>query len=137
MRHFLKPLLTKSRKFTTSPLAADMGYTIDNHISISAAMSKGPWYYGLCGQLNISTGEKGRSYDKIINWDNDLDGISDAGGYYSGSFGVDLGYYFLENLCLGGGVGYVLTSYTEIFTIIQGFFPKADGIMLAKMTEEE
>lgn len=95
----------KSQIYNIS-FSADMGYTIDNHISISAAMSKGPWYYGLCGQLNISTGEKGRSYDKIINWDNDLDGISDAGGYYSGSFGVDLGYYFLENLCLGGGVGY-------------------------------
>ncbi|WP_302306444.1 hypothetical protein [Bacteroides finegoldii] len=87
-------------------ISADIGYTVNNYLSINAAVSKGLWYYGFSGQINVSTGEKGKSYDKIINWDNDLDGVSDAGDYYLGAFGFDLGYYFLENLCFGGGLGY-------------------------------
>lgn len=94
---------TKSNSFLVS---ADIGYTVNNFISINAAISKGLWYYGFSGQVNISTGEKGKTYDGIINWDNDLDGITDSGSYYFGSFGFDLGYYFLENLCIGGGLGY-------------------------------
>lgn len=87
-------------------IGVDLGYTVNNFINIDASISKGLWYYGFSAQVNASSGTKGKSYDKIIDWGNDLDGISDAGKFYSGFFGFDLGYYFKENFCLGGGVGY-------------------------------
>ena len=69
-------------------------------------MSTNNWYYGLSTQVNMNIGTKGKSYDSIIGWDNHLDAVSDSGKYYNTSFGIDLGYYFLNNLCFGGGLGY-------------------------------
>ena len=92
--------------FAQYNIGGDIGYTTNNFINIDASISKGLWYYGFSAQINISPGTKGKSYDKIIDWENDLDGISDAGKFYAGSYGFDLGYYFMDNFCLGGGIGY-------------------------------
>lgn len=102
---FISPLSLYAQ-FSDLGIGMDVGFTSNKFINMDASISKGLWYYGLSIQMNVSTGEKGKSYDGIIDWDNDLDGISDTGDFYAGSYGFDLGYYFKENFCLGGGFGY-------------------------------
>lgn len=93
-------------QFSEYGIGADFGYTSKKFINFDVSVSRGLWYYGFSAQINTSTGEKGKSYDKIINWDNDLDALSNSDDFYAGAYGFDLGYYFKKNLCLGGGVGY-------------------------------
>lgn len=87
-------------------IGMDVGFTTNKFVCMDASITKGKWYFGLSAQINTDTGTKGKSYDKTIGWDNKLDGVSDSGDYYEASYGFDLGYHFLENLCFGGGVGY-------------------------------
>lgn len=91
---------------TKMRIGFDLGYSTGNYMIIDGAISKGLWYYGFSAQINIKSGAKGKSYDRTLNWNTDLDGMSDSGSFYDGSYGFDLGYYFKKNLCFGGGVGY-------------------------------
>lgn len=87
-------------------LSADLGYASKGFMLMNIAISINNWYYGFDCQINTDTGTKGKSYNKIIDWDNDLDNVSNSGSYYSGSYGINIGYYFKENFCFGSGIGY-------------------------------
>ena len=101
-----KETKTTYAKGTKIRVGFDIGYTTNNYIAFNGSIPKGFWYYGLSMQVNMKSGVRGKSYDKTLNWNTDLDGVSNSGSFYTGSYGFDLGYYFKPNLCIGGGVGY-------------------------------
>lgn len=87
-------------------IGADVGFTTNKYLTLNISTSLNRWYYGLSAQINTDTGTKGKSYDSTMSWNNSLDPVSDTGKFYAATYGFDLGYYFLNNLCLGGGLGY-------------------------------
>lgn len=84
----------------------DLGYSTGNYMIFDGSISKGLWYYGFSAQINTKKGTRGKSYDRTLGWNTDLDGVSSSGSFYDGAYSFDLGYYFKKNLCFGGGVGY-------------------------------